>query len=606
MNTLLIAAVRYLPASLGYKRGALSVTHSSRLYKWMAVFMIIALLPIRPAFAETEINYSDLYISISDSIMQTKKENDKEALASLQEFETVWQQQKLESSKFTKEIDKTLQEALQADSASRGALLNSLSKALHELEKSENPVDEPAEREKFGKAMEPALTVLQQAIGSGALEEIEQANQQFISAWTHNERAVREQNISAYGAIETSMAFIRITLAEEQPDLEVLQSQYDDLAATVGQFVNGTLKEAAAEDYSLATLTALLDQSSESLQNGQFEEAKDSLREFIQIWPNVEGEVRTKNAALYTQLENTLPLIIGQLSNKGYDVQAADRQLQDFKQQIALLQTNDNFSFWDSALILLREGLEALLIIMALLSFLTNANQQAMRKWVYIGAAAGITLSILAAVMMSTVLQSVTIGNDRELMEGYIGLVAAALMIGVGIWMHQKSNVVSWNRYISRQMGQAISKGSVLAMASVSFLSVFREGAETLVFYAGIAPKMSTIEFVAGILLAVAILAIVAFAFMKLSHRIPIHRFFAVATILIYVLAFKILGVSLHTLQLNNVIDTTVQPRLPIIDFIGFYPTNETIMAQLGLLVIIAAAAWIRKADNRTKTQLTN
>ena len=583
------------------------MTHSSRLYKWLAVMLLVVLLPIRPVFAEVETNYSDLYISISDSIMQTKKENDAEALASLKEFEAVWQQQELESSEFTKEIDKTLKKALTADSETRGELLSSLSKALHELEKAENPVDEKADREKFGKAMAPALTDLELAIDSASLEEIEQANQQFISTWTRNERPVREQNISAYGAIETSMAFMRITLAEEQPDLELLRTQFDELTNTVDEFVNGTLEETATGDYSLATLIALLDDSSDSLKNGKLDDAKNSLREFIQIWPNVEGEVRTKNAPLYTQLENELPLIIGQLSNKGYDIDKANQQIKGFKQQIALLQTNDSFSFWDSALILLREGLEALLIIMALLTFLTNAKQQAMRKWVFVGAGAGIALSIIVAVMMSTVLQSVTIGNDREMMEGYVGLVAAALMIGVGIWMHQKSNVASWNRYISKQMGQAISKGSVLAMASVSFLSVFREGAETIVFYAGIAPKMSTVEFVAGILLAVVILAIVAFVFMKLSHRIPIHRFFAVATILIYVLAFKIIGVSLHTLQLTNVINTTVQPRLPIIDFIGFYPTNETIMAQLGLLLMILVAAWIRKASNRSnKAQLSN
>ncbi|PIC76324.1 transporter [Sporosarcina sp. P19] len=606
MNILLIVAARYSPASLEFKREALSVTHSSRLYKWIAVILIVILMPIRPAFADTETNYSDLYISISDSIMQTKKANDAGALASLQEFKTIWQQQKLESSEFTKEIDKTLKQALQADSETRGTLLSSLSKALHELEKSENPVDELAEREKFGQLMEPALTELDEAIESGSLEEIEQANQQFISTWTRNERPVREQSISAYGAIETSMAFMRITLAEEEPDLEMLRTQFDDVTVKIDQFVSGTLKETATEDYSLTTLTALLDKSSDSLQNEELDDAKKSLRQFIKIWPNVEGEVRTKNASLYSELENELPLMIGQLSNSGYDLEKAERQLQNFKQQIALLQTNDSFSFWDSALILLREGLEALLIIMALLSFLTNAKQQAMRKWVYVGAGAGLALSIVVAIMMSTVLQSVTIGNDREMMEGYVGLVAAALMIGVGIWMHQKSNVASWNRYISKQMGQAISKGSVLAMASVSFLSVFREGAETIVFYAGIAPKMSTMKFVMGILLAVVILAIVAVVFMKLSHRVPIHRFFAVATILIYVLAFKIIGVSLHTLQLTNVINTTVQPRLQIIDFIGFYPTNETIMAQLGLLIIILVAAWIRRAGNRSKAQLSN
>lgn len=573
--------------------------HYSRLSKWFAVVLIFVLLPIRPVVAAT--NYSDLYISISDAIMETKQGNDAQAILSIKEFEAVWKQQELTVSEQSKEIERTIVETLAASKETRGAALSKLSNALHALEKAENPVDEQAQRQKFSKLMEPALTALQRAIASRSIEEIKQESQRFIATWTRNERPVREQSISAYGAIETNMAFMRITLAEEQPDLNDLQMQFEQLTATMDQFVNGTLKEQVAEDYSLATLTVLLEDSSTALQKGELEEAKKTLREFIQIWPTVEGEVRTKNAALYTKLENELPIMIGQLTNEGYALDEADRQLQEFKQEIALLQTNTSFTFWDSALILLREGLEALLIIIALLSFLTSANQQSMRKWVYVGAVAGLLLSIVAAVMMSTVLQSVTIGTDREMMEGYVGLIAATLMIGVGIWMHQKSSVAAWNRYISKQMGQAVSKGSVLAMASVSFLSVFREGAETLVFYAGIAPKMSTLEFVAGIMLAVIILAIVAILFMKVSHKLPIHRFFAVATVLIYVLAFKIIGVSLHTLQLTNVVGTTVQPSLPIIHVIGFYPTNETMIAQLGLLLLILLAIWFKRKSNQTK-----
>ncbi|AXH99966.1 transporter [Sporosarcina sp. PTS2304] len=577
---------------------------SSQLSKWIAVLFIALLLPVRSVFAET--NYSDLYISISDAIMETKQGHDTEAVDSIKEFEAIWKEQQLESSKQSKAIDQAIKEALTATPETRGDTLSALSKALHTLEKAENPVDELAERETFSKAMAPALSTLEQAIESKSLEEIKQANQQFISTWTRNERPVREQSISAYGAIETNMAFMRITLAEENPDSSVLQMQFEELTTVIDQFVKGTLKEQAAEEYSLATLIALLDDSSEAIESGNLELAKNTLRNFIQIWPNVEGEVRTKNASLYTMLENELPLMIGQLTNRGYDTEKAAQQLKGFTQQIALLQTNDSFSFWDSALILLREGLEALLIIVALLSFLTSANQQSKRKWVYIGALAGLLLSIVAAIMMSTVLQSVTIGNDREKMEGYVGLIAAALMLGVGVWMHQKSSVASWNRYISKQMGQAISKGSVLAMASVSFLSVFREGAETLVFYAGIAPKMSTVEFIAGIILALIILSIVAVIFTKVSHKIPIHRFFAVATILIYILAFKIIGVSLHTLQLTNVIGTTVQPNLPIIDWIGFYPTNETILAQLCLLFFIGVAIWLKKRNKQPKMELMN
>ncbi|MEG0450047.1 MAG: FTR1 family protein, partial [Lysinibacillus sp.] len=194
-----------------------------------------------------------------------------------------------------------------------------------------------------------------------------------------------------------------------------------------------------------------------------------------------------------------------------------------------------------------------------------------------------------------TIFNSATIDTNREVMEGYVGLLAATMMIGVGIWLHSKSSVTSWNRYISKQMGHAISSGSVVAMASISFLSVFREGAETLVFYAGIAPKMETSQFVLGIVVALVLLAIVTVVLLKASGKMPIHKFFAVATVLIYVLAFKIIGVSLHTLQLTNKISTTILEGMPVISFIGFYPTIETIVGQATLLVLVVVTIFYKK-----------
>ncbi len=290
-----------------------------------------------------------------------------------------------------------------------------------------------------------------------------------------------------------------------------------------------------------------------------------------------------------------MPIIVSDLLKTQVDEKAIKSKLNQFRTEIELIQGNADYSIWDSALILLREGLEALLIILALVSFLNKSGQTSLRKWIYIGALAGVVLSAVAAVLMSTIFHSATVDTNREIMEGYVGLVAAAMMIGVGIWLHSKSNVASWNRYISKQMGNAISSGSVFAMAAVSFLSVFREGAETLVFYAGIAPKMATSQFILGIVLALVILAVIAIVLFKASGKIAIHKLFAVATVLIYVLAFKIIGVSLHTLQLRDSVPTTIVDGLPVISLIGFYPTLETMIGQAILLVLVVAAIIYKK-----------
>ena len=331
------------------------------------------------------------------------------------------------------------------------------------------------------------------------------------------------------------------------------------------------------------------------IDDGDYKAASDTIREFITIWPSVEIEISTRNGNLYTKIESDMPIIVSDLLKTQVDEKAIKSKLNQFRTEIELIQGNADYSIWDSALILLREGLEALLIILALVSFLNKSGQKSLRKCIYIGALAGVLLSAVAAVLMSTIFHSATVDTNREIMEGYVGLVAAAMMIGVGIWLHSKSNVASWNRYISKQMGNAISSGSVFAMAAVSFLSVFREGAETLVFYAGIAPKMATSQFILGIVLALVILAVIAIVLFKASGKIAIHKLFAVATVLIYVLAFKIIGVSLHTLQLRDSVSTTIVDGLPVISLIGFYPTLETMIGQAILLVLVVATIIYKK-----------
>lgn len=144
-------------------------------------------------------------------------------------------------------------------------------------------------------------------------------------------------------------------------------------------------------------------------------------------------------------------------------------------------------------------------------------------------------------------------------------------------------------------MEQAIARGSLISFAFISFLSVFREGAETIIFYTGITPYISMQQLVLGVILAVGILAIVGFAIIYYSVKIPIRFFFKSATILIYILAFKILGISIHALQISDVLSTSTVHQLPFIDWIGFYPTLETTITQLLLVIVIMGLTWMIK-----------
>lgn len=563
----------------------------------MRCSIVIALMLTLALPVQAAQSYSHLYIAISDALMNTKQDKEAEAKQALEQFAVDWAKVSSEQKEAKAKVDEILAQATEATSKDeRLEALSALSNALRALEKLENPVDEAAQRAEFGQKFKPIMADFEKALASGDIQAIDEAYKDFNSKWNKNERPVREQSIAMYGQIETQMAFLRISISAEEPDVALMQSQFAALKQTIEDFEAGKeTAEVVEGEYSLATLIAYIDEANDFVNAGDYQAASNKIREFITIWPSVEIEISTRNSSLYTKIESDMPIIASDLLKSNVDQQAITKQLNTFRTEIELIQGDSDYTIWDAALILLREGLEALLIILALVSFLNKSGQNKMRKWIYVGAFVGVLLSAVAAILMSTILNSATIDTNRELMEGYVGLVAATMMIGVGIWLHSKSSVVSWNRYISKQMGNAISSGSIFAMAMISFLSVFREGAETLVFYAGIAPKMETSQFILGIVVALLILAVLAVVLFKASGKIPIHKFFAVATILIYVLAFKIIGVSLHTLQLTDNLSTTIVDGLPVISLIGFYPTVETIIGQSILLVLVAATVLYKK-----------
>lgn len=553
-----------------------------------SLLMILVLLIALPVQAES--TYRHYFIAISDALMQTKQQQDEEAHKTLVRFNEEWQNVTSDKKAQKKAVDEALALALSADSHDdRLAALTDLSNALVALDKAENPVDEAAQRAAFGQKMKPVLQTFEQAVAAEDVAALDAAYKTFNASWNKNERPVREQSIAMYGQIETQMAFIRIAISEDEPDMAAIQVNFDALKQSITDFVAGKeTAEVVEGEFSLQTLLDHIAAAKGAIADEDYNAAADEIRAFIMVWPRVEMDISTRDGKLYTKIESTMPLVVSGLTKKDVDADALDAQLDEFATAIRLIAEKTDYTFWDAALILLREGLEALLIIMALVTFLQRANQRHLTKWVYVGALAGVVLSVVAAFAMSLVFSASSMDANREIIEGYVGLIAAAMMIGVGVWLHTKSTANAWNDYIERQMGRAISTGSVVAMAMISFLSVFREGAETVIFYMGIAPSITAGELALGVLVAVVVLVLVAFIFVKTSVKVPIHLFFKIATVFIYVLAFKIIGVSVHTLQLMNKVPTHIVDGVPMVPVIGLYPTVETLVAQAILLSIIA------------------
>lgn len=567
-----------------------------KLFSQLCSIILCFILFFSPAYAE--ISYSEYYISITDALINTKQGNETEATKAIEEFAANWANVTISEEKEKSAIDNALKDVQNAQSSEdRIPALTNLSKALKALENVQNPVDEVAQRNDFKTKFTPFMKLFEEALATGDFNLINEKYNEFDKKWNLYEQPVRNQSIGMYGQIETQMAFIRISLAEENPDLATITSQYEVLKDTIEQFIAGKDVGVVEGEYSLQSLIDYIQEAQSSIENKKYIEASDQLKEFITVWPIVEMEVSTRNGGLYTEIESQMPILVSELMKTSPNTQKVTAQLAQFKTEILLLQDQTSYSFWDSALILLREGVEALLIVTILISFLKKSNQSHMAKWVTIGALAGIVLSIMTAVLLSFVFNSLTVNTSREMLEGYVGLIAAVMMIGVGIWLHNKSTVKTWNAYLSKQMGNAISKQSIFTMAMISFLSVFREGAETIIFYIGVAPNMPTFDFALGIVVAIIILIVIGFILFRMSLQIPVHKFFFVAMIFIYILAFKMIGTSVHTLQLTNVLPTNVIHELPVISSIGFYPTLETLVGQILLMVVCTIVAFRNKNE---------
>ena len=242
--------------------------------------------------------------------------------------------------------------------------------------------------------------------------------------------------------------------------------------------------------------------------------------------------------------------------------------------------------------IIVREGLEAILVIAAIIAYLTKSGNGKSLKNVYIGAIAGVIASFIAAAILAWAKQAfVGAGIAQEVIEGITALIAVCVLFYVSNWMISKAEAASWSRYIDGKVQSSVERGSAFALAFTAFLSVFREGAEVVLFYQPMLsegnPGMVWAGFGAGCVL----LVFVYLAITKLSVRLPIRVFFTATSILMAVMCVSFLGSGIKELAEGNVFDLTLRvpgvPENDVIQIFGIYPWLETLLPQLVLSIIL-------------------
>nr|WP_269669354.1 FTR1 family protein [Mammaliicoccus sciuri] len=533
--------------------------------------------------AKAETSLSDIYISVTDAKSAIQDKDEKAFDKHFKEIKDNWQSTNKKDHKLVEKIDQDIEKVKKAKSQKdRESALNTLTSDLIDYEKVLNPVDKQKKRDQLQNEMQPLIKNITKAISDKDFDKAKTINNQLNATWTKNEKIVREEDIGRYGQVETALMFTRIELTKDKVDASSAQMQVDQLKKELDDYHAGKKSDAKTSDQDVNILNEHLDTAIKNIKNDDLAKSKQALQQFIIAWPNVESEISTRNGALYTKIEQKIPQYAGQLDEDNKD--DIGSQLETLNQEIKSTISKTSYTFWDAALILLREGVEALLIIMALLTVTRKSEQTKASKWIVAGSVIGIVLSIALAFIFKAIFEN--LGSTRELTEGLVGIGSVILMIIVGIWLHSKSSLDSWQNFINKNMDKAMSTGSIVTFGLVAFLSVFREGAETIIFYLGIVGKISTWSLILGIIFASVILALIAIFFNQITKWIPIHRLFFIMSLFIFILAFKILGVSIHTLQILNIVPQHTINHLPFIDLIGFYPTYETLIPQLALVIL--------------------
>lgn len=236
--------------------------------------------------------------------------------------------------------------------------------------------------------------------------------------------------------------------------------------------------------------------------------------------------------------------------------------------------------------ILVREGLEALLVIIAILTFLTKAGTREAVPYVHAGWVSALVAGILTWVVARYFID--ISGASRELTEGISALFAAVMLLAVGLWMHQKSIGTRWQAYLKGKIDQALSKSSIWFLFLLAFISVYREVFETILFYAALWTEGLGHWLIAGMVSAVLVLAAVAWGLLRTSRKLPVSTFFSASSALIAVLAVVLTGKGISALQEAGWVHVTLAPT-PTIDMLGIFSTWETIIAQLVMVALLLA-----------------
>ena len=378
----------------------------------------------------------------------------------------------------------------------------------------------------------------------------------------------------------------------------------EDTAST-GKDWSGTQKE----------LLAALAQATQTYQAGDTAKAVGQVQDsYFDIFEasGMENAVGARDANFKTELEGHFTKIVG-LMNAGKDVATIQQEIAAFSagldKALELLGGNQGgiALFFFSLTIILREGLEALLIVAAVIAYIHKSGHGDKQKVINNSVCWALGASVITALLFQWLLTNAAAG--REILEGVTMLIATVMLFGMSYWLLSKVEAQHWKAYLQKKIGTSLSQGSLIGLWLTSFLAVYREGAETVLFYFALAADAKTAldygYLFGGLAVGIVILAVVYLIMRYSVVRLPLKPFFIFTGIFMYLMAFIFAGKGVAELIEGKAFtptligDGTLFPKW-MGDWLGIMPYWETLLPQLVLLAAALFALWVLFGRKKT------
>lgn len=424
----------------------------------------------------------------------------------------------------------------------------------------------------------PALSDLNHAIT--ALQKGKSADHYFSSFkewWQQHKAAVTKSSLDA--SIQLSQDISAASLDLLNGDRKQAIKSIGTLRQTLQDYQSGLYGGTGKSgQHSLSSYITELGNAKQSMDKKDWVTAASQVKQLQQDWLSIEGDVVSQSQSIYTESEKNLVMMDAYLANQ----QTRKKAVPLIEEMITSLKplASANYGMWDAALIPIREGLEALLVIGSLLMFARKANSRPAKLWVWGGTTLAVLVCLTVGAIVSFLLSVAAFGNNNSLINGWSGVLASLMLLYVGYWLHRNADIKRWKAFIQSKTSQAISTRKMVSFAVLAFIAVLREGMETVIFLIGMTGRMPASELIMGIAVGFGVLIVIGFLMLKLGVLLPMRPFFLLSSFVVFYLCFKFMGSGIHSLQMAGVLPSSVSDALPSVNSLSIFPSWYSTIPQ--------------------------